>query len=167
MALSFIIPDLELNTKLTRALIILNNLSFNKAGNPVLTTEKIAVCDFFLQHPYILHGVLRGQGKKNFDLRPEESTSINREYPNTSGLSQYKELRITLQILLFHGYLAASLTPDAEAVYTITEPGAEFINSVQAAYVSRLDEIAKPIGQIISQNYRQLMVSIKPYTNGK
>lgn len=167
MAISFIIPDLELNTKLARALVILNNLSLNKAGNPVLTTEKIAVCDFFLQHPYILHGVLRGQGKKTFDLRAEESTSINKEYPNTSGLYQYKELRITLQILLFHGYVTASLTTDAEAIYTITEAGTEFMASVQAAYVSRLDELAKPVGQIISQNYRQLMATIKPYTNGK
>jgi len=167
MAITFIIPDLELNTKLARKLVILNNLSFNKAGNPILTTEKIAVCDFFLQHPYILHGVLRSQGKKTFDLRPEELMSINKEYPNTNGLYQYKELRVTLQILLFHGYVTASLTPDAEAVYTITEAGAEFIETIQLDYISRLEDLAKPVAQIISQNYRQLMANIKPYTNGK
>jgi hypothetical protein len=167
MALSFIVPDLELNTKLARALVILNNLSQNKAGNLVLTIEKIALCDFFLRHPYILHAVLRSQGKRTFDLYSDEFNSFSKEYPSISGLYTYKELKVTLQILLLHGYATASLNNENDAVYSITSSGSDFINSLSTAYILRLNEIAKPTSQLLSLNYRQLMAAIKPYINGK
>ncbi|UEG53559.1 hypothetical protein LLH06_01030 [Mucilaginibacter daejeonensis] len=167
MALSFIVPDFELNTKLARALVILRNLSLNKAGNKILTIEKLAVYDFLLRHPHILHGILKSQGRKMLILRPEELTSINKEYPNTNGLYTHRDLSITLQILILQGYASANLTKDNEAVYTITAEGANFADGLETEYVMRLHEISNPINQLLSLNYRQLMAAIKPYINGK
>jgi hypothetical protein len=167
MAISFIVPDLELNNKITRALVILNNLSVNKAGTLVLNIDKLAIADFFVQHPFILHAVLRNSGKKLFDLQPEEINAIGKDYPNTSGLFSYNELKVTLQILLLYGFATVKLSSEHEAVYSITESGNEFINGISSDYIQRLNEISKPISQLLSSTFRQLMTLLKPYTNGK
>lgn len=167
MARSFIVPDLEVNNKIARALVILNNLSVNKAGNLILTVDKLAIADFFIQHPFILHAVLKSNGKKVFAIHPEEINAISKDYPNTSGLFNYKELKVTLQILLLYGFAIVRLSSEKEAVYSVTESGSEFINSLSSDYIQRLNEISKPINQLLPYSFRQLMTLLKPYINGK
>lgn len=168
MILPFIIPDLELSSRMTRVLLLLKYLSHNKSGNLILSAEKIAVFDFFLQHTYILHSVLKSNGKRIlFSLSQEEINSINREYPNTSGLYIYKELKSLLQILIVYGFITVELNVEKDAMYSITEPGKEIINEVSSEYTVRLEEICKAIMPLQSESFRNLIIYIKPYINGK
>lgn len=168
MILPFIVPDLELNNRMTRVLLLLKYLSYNKSGNLILSAEKIAVFDFFLQHAYILHSVLKSNGKKIlFSLSQEDINSISKEYPNTSGLYVYKDLKILLQILIVYGFITAELNSDKEAMYSITEPGKNFTNNAGSEYTDRLEEICQAITPLQSETFRNLMIFIKPFINGK
>jgi len=168
MFLPFIVPDLELNSRIARILILLKYLSYNKAGNSILSIEKISVFDFFLQHAYILHSVLKNNGKKIlFSLLSEELNSINKEYPNTSNLFTYKDLKIVLQILIVYKFATVRLTAENEAMYSITESGSSFIATASSEYLERLDEICQAIIPLQSESFRHLMLLIKPYMNGK
>jgi hypothetical protein len=168
MILPFIVPDLELGSRMTRVLLLLEFLSHNRSGNLILSVEKIAVFDFFLQHAYILHSVLKGNGKKIlFSLSQEDLNSINKEYPNTSGLYLYKELKNLLQILIVYGFITVELNSDKEAMYSITETGKVLINEVSSEYTERLEEICHAIMPLQSESFRNLMIYIKPYINGK
>jgi hypothetical protein len=168
MALPFIVPDLELNNRMTRILLLMKYLSYNKAGKLILSVEKIAAFEFFLQHAYILHSVLKNNGKKIlFSISQEELNSISKEYPNTSGLYVYKELKTVMQILIVYKFATVKLTTDNEAMYSITEPGMDFINGVSSEYSDRLNEICQAITPLQSETFRNLMILIKPYINGK
>jgi hypothetical protein len=165
--LSFIIPDQELNTKLTRLLFIFRELSLNKLQNPVLNIEKLAAFDFLLQHVYILHAVLRRNNKRLlFSLTNEEANSINREYPNTSELYDHKELKVTLQILLVYRLITVKLSTDNDALYTISQHGMVFLDDFSSEYGERLQEITKAIVPLQGESFRNLITMIKPYING-
>jgi hypothetical protein len=168
MSLPFIVPDLELNSRIARILMLLKYLSFNKAGNLILSIEKMSVFEFFLQHAYILHSVLKSNGKKIlFSLLSEELNSINKEYPNTSNLYTYKDLKVVLQILIVYQFATVKLTDENEAMYSITETGKKFLDTISSDYLERLEEICYAISPLQSESFRNLMSLIKPYMNGK
>lgn len=168
MALPFIVPEMELNNRMTRVLLLLKYLSYNKSGNPILSAEKIAVFEFFQQHAYILHSVLKNNGKKIlFAITQEELNSISKEYPNTSGLYIYNELKTVMQILIIYKFATVKLNSDNEAMYSITESGMDFVNGISSEYSDRLAEICQAITPLQSESFRNLMILIKPYINGK
>ncbi|MEM5633793.1 ABC-three component system middle component 4 [Bacillus cereus] len=57
--MSFIIPEMDLDFRLARLLIMFEKLSYSSRGNPVLNLEKVAVFEFLIKYPHILKLVLQ------------------------------------------------------------------------------------------------------------
>jgi len=164
----FIHPDSEFNIQIIRILAILEKLSHNKNGNPILNIEKIAVFDFFLRHPSIFFDILKKSDKKiPFVLDETEKNSISANFPSTISLYRFEEYRKIIQILYIWGFMGIEVSEWKEPYYIITDSGSEFLKTVDTVYLQRQLELATACGTLVSQTYKNLVANIIPHINGK
>ena len=167
MALSFIYPDRELDLQIIRLLIILKYNSFNRANNPILSLERISVFAFLLEHPYILFKILIDTGKKTaFVINEIEQNSISKEFPNTNGLYSFTENKEILTVMIAKKFVDVKLLSNIP-FYIILEDGLKYLANIETSYTDRLRIISNSLSNFSSENYKDLLALIKPYTHGK
>lgn len=160
--LPFIIPDKDLNFKMSTLLIILDSLSYTKRKKPILTLDKISIYDFLVTHPYVLHEMTKlDESIPYFLLKDYEKGSVQTKYINKKNLFDYSSIRKTLQVLLLYQFVEI-LTEKNEIFYVITDNGKEFIQDIETQYLLRIRELCDVIVPITSIAPSKIKLLINP-----
>ncbi|WP_044893671.1 ABC-three component system middle component 4 [Aeribacillus alveayuensis] len=161
----FIIPEYDLGVRLSRILIIISKLGFNKNAKPILSSEKIAIFDFLVKNPFILNEVLKAEGKgKKITLYDTDTGSIESQFPNIASLFDYGVVRGYIRLLLSLGLV--EVRTDETVYYVITDKGNELLADIETSYLLRIKELSSALVPLRSLSAAQLIKKIKPFVKG-
>ncbi|WP_226640039.1 ABC-three component system middle component 4 [Bacillus tropicus] len=163
--LPFIIPNLELNFRISMILIILLHLSTTKKGNMHLTIDRINMYDFLLKHPQVLKELLKKEKKKELILQENEFNNVEELFPNYSFQTKQKEIKKILIILSSFNYVSISIEKDI--FFTITEEGINSITEVDAEFKKRADELCILMKSLQSMSTNQLHLKVQNIIKGE
>lgn len=162
MILPFLIPEDEIGLRLSRLLLLIEKLSFNKSGKLVLTLEKIVMLEFLVKYPSLLNRVLIFLEKKVIELSSLEHESIEALYPNKKQLFDFKEVKKILQILIGYDLVSAKIV-DGEVYYYVTHEGIKYTQALNSKYFLRLKSILENAKVCQSEKYSKINQQILPY----
>jgi hypothetical protein len=161
----FIIPENDLGFRITRLLILIDQLGINRNKKPLLTLGKIAVFDFLLKNPFILNEVLLAEGKNNgIILDDTETGSILSRYPNIVNLIDYGSIRGYIQLLVLFNLIEV-VTVD-KYFYVISEQGENLVDKLNSEHISRIKDLSKAMVTLRNMSNTQLIKKIKPFVKG-
>lgn len=159
-------PSNDINIKLIRILIIIAELSYTSRKNPLLTLDKIAIFDFLVNHPHILHDILMREKKKvMFSLSEDDIDSIQTEFPDELSLNNFGSLRGVLKLLMIYEFIEITFK-DNNVFYTITPKGDIFQRELDSIYITRVRILSKGLHPIKSKKPSELITLIKPGLGG-
>ncbi len=162
-SLPFYLPDKELDLRLCQICILLEILSFNQKGNPVLTIDKIALFEFIGKHPLIMNNILSRNHKETVEYNFAEIHSIEAAYPNRSKLYNYDEIKKILLILHSYGFISTRFEGKMDIFFTISEEGSSFAIALDSLYFKHLRKIYKKLYPIKTQPFSKLNQLIEYY----
>ncbi|MCG7380899.1 DUF4364 family protein [Paenibacillus sp. ACRSA] len=160
--LPFIIPERDLNLRVAVVVMILDRLSYTKRKKFILNLDKIAIYEFLVTQPFVLHELVEKDSKlPRFHLQENEKGSVRTKYINKKSLIDYSSIKELLQILLVHQFVKIERDKN-EFFYVITEKGTEFISAVESDYLYRVRELCDVISKLTSIPSSNLKRLINP-----
>lgn len=162
-SLPFYLPDKELDLRLCQICLLLEVLSYNQKGNPVLTIDKIALFEFIGKHPLIINNILSRNHKETVKYNISEIYSIEAAFPNRSKLYNYKEIKKILLILYSYGFINIRFEGKMDIFFSISEEGSKFTFALDSLYFKRLRKIYKKLYPIKSQPFSKLNQLVEYY----
>lgn len=163
ISLPFYLPDKELDLRLCQICLLLEVLSFNQKGNPVLTIDKIALFEFIGKHPLIINNILSRNHREIVEYNSSEIYSIEAVFPNRSKLYNYDEIKKILLILHSYGFVKIRFEGKMDIFFTISEEGSKFAVALDSSYFKRLGKIYKKLYPIKSQPFSKLNQLVEYY----
>jgi hypothetical protein len=164
LPLNFIVPEIDLQYRLMRLLILIDTHSFSSKGNPVLTIEKISFFDFLIKYPNILKEVLRVKNK-DIKILSREKGSIETLYPNRLSLFNFSSTRILLNLLLAYNFVEIEII-NSQICYIISKSGKEFITDLDNEEINRIQELNNYLLPLRSTKDSELKNLINPLVKG-
>jgi hypothetical protein len=151
----------DYNVLLGRMLVLMQELSFAKENERILTIERIVIYDFFLRYPLLLVRATKVMNKKiNLDIKDSEVNTVQTFYPTYSDLYKLKNAKVLLQILYSKGFVEIENSEDGEMFVSITQAGIENAMKLESAYFARLREISKAVSLLHSISFSVLRNSV-------
>ncbi|MER2192610.1 MAG: ABC-three component system middle component 4 [Solibacillus sp.] len=163
-SINFIVPELNLNYRLIRQLIIIKDLSYSSKGNPVLNLVKIGIFDFLVKYPHILKQLLETK-KRKLELLNSERKSIETLYPSKNEFLDINKTKTLLIIMLKFGLVEVSFKNE-EIFYVISDKGRLFINDLDIEEILRISELTDYLQVLKSVSNNELTKSIMPLIKG-
>ncbi len=161
--LPFIIPEKDLSLRISVIVMILERLSYTKRNKLILNLDKLAIYEFLVTQPFVLHELVKKEPKFSyFSLQENEKDSIRTKYINTNSLVDYSAIKELIQVLLFYDFVKIKQEKN-DFFYVITQDGTDFINSIESNYLTRIRELCDVVGSVTtlsSSNLKQLINSI-------
>jgi hypothetical protein len=159
----YFLPEDELSLRLSRLLLLIDALSFNKKGSLVLTLEKIVIFEFLTKYPELLYRLNLILKNTSFELSAIETHSIEALFPNRQLLFDFKETKKIVQLLIAHGYVEIKIEEGFEIFFHISAEGKLFVNNLNSLYFKRLREITDNLKLFLAYSYSQLNKQIEPF----
>lgn len=164
--MSFIIPEMDLDFRLARLLIMFEKLSYSSRGNPVLNLEKVAVFEFLIKYPHILKLVL--QAKKanlKIQLNQEYIGSIESLFPDRNALNNLSYVKVILIKLIQYNFVKIEKVKE-ELYFVITDEGKQCSKSISSEYTSEIDLLCESLKHLRSISSNELKKTIIPLIKG-
>ena len=134
----FIIPEMDLNFRLARLLIVIDKLSYSSKGNPILNLEKIAIFEFLIKYPHILKLVLKTkQRDENIQFNQEYIGSIESLFPDRNALNNLSSVRLILIKLIQFDFIKVE-NIKKELYFVISDDGKECIKEISSEYTDEI-----------------------------
>jgi len=160
--LPFIIPERDLNLRISVVVMILDRLSYTKRKKHILNLDKLAIYEFLVTQPFVLHELVKNDSSlPYFSLQENEKGSVRTKYINKKSLIDYSSIKKLLQILLIYQFVKIERDKN-EFFYVITEQGAEFIDAIESDYLYRVRELCDVISKFTSISSSNLKRLINP-----
>ncbi|MBU5347006.1 ABC-three component system middle component 4 [Paenibacillus lautus] len=160
--LPFIIPERDLNLRISVVVMILDRLSYTKRKKVNLNLDKLAIYEFLVTQPFVLHELAKNDSKlPYFTLQENEKGSVRTKYINKKSLIDYSSIKELLQILLIYQFVKIERDKN-EFFYVITEEGTEFIGEVESDYLYRVRELCDVISNFPNMSSSNLKKLINP-----
>jgi hypothetical protein len=154
--LPFLIPEYDLNLRISRMMIIIEILALNKKKTPTLTVGKLGLYDFLIRYPIVLINLLRDLGKQvAFNLRDTEFGTVETNNIDISELYEYEATRQLIQVMISMGLIRVELIK-TEACVVTTEKGVAFVTSLETDYLIRMKELAQALKPLQVEKETQL-----------
>ncbi|SDS37434.1 hypothetical protein SAMN05192545_1285 [Maribacter dokdonensis] len=157
------VPDFEVNLRLGKLIILLNELSLNKKDKPVLTLEKISIFEFLTKHPVLLNRILYLKNKQLINLTNSEKYSIEALFPNRGQLFDFKEIKALLNILIGYDFIKIEIGSGFEIYYYISEKGRAYANNLTEEYFIRIQRIIQSMDTFKTLPYSKINQFVAPY----
>ncbi len=153
--LPFVITENDLNLRLLRVLVIVNNLAYSARKKPILTIEKIAIYDYLLMYPAVLCDILKiNNSKKKLELEQYEYYNMEANLNNRESLYNFELLNKILQILITYEYI--EIIKDNDILYIPSNKGLNFLNSLQSDYSKRINYLSQFLMDIRSLDFSKI-----------
>jgi hypothetical protein len=158
----FVIPEFDIDLRLTRTLIIINYLSTLRNKREVLNLEKLVLFDYLLHHPQILYKLLENEGIENpFDLEDYDTESIETIAPNKFLLFEIDNIKQMTKLLFRKQLINIKATDDI--YFTPTDYANEFLTNIKSNYLTRLIYLTNSMRKLKSLSTSQLKTKIMPF----
>ena len=157
------IPDFEVNLRLGKLIILLNELSLNKKEIPILTLEKISIFEFLLKHPVLLNRILYLKDKQLVSLNNAEKYSIEALFPNRGQRFDFKEIKTLLNILIGYDFVKIEIGSGFEIYYYLSEQGKAYANDLTEGYFVRIQQITESMSALTTLPYSKINQLVAPY----
>lgn len=157
------VPDFEVNLRLGKLLILLNELSLNRNEKPILTLEKISLFEFLSKHPVLLNRILYLKDKELISLNDSEKYSIEALFPNRGQLFDFKEVKTLLNILIGYEFVNIEIGSGFEVYYYISEKGKSHADNLTEEYFGRIQRIIKTMNAFKTLPYSKINQFVAPY----
>ncbi|MCU4845321.1 hypothetical protein OB969_14240 [Bacillus cereus] len=162
--LPFIIPDYDLNFRLTKILIILKHLSYTQRKKLHVTLDRIVMYDFLLKYPILLNEVLVQENKKVLILDEADRNAISAKYPNYVFQSE-RDLMKKLLLLLSH-YELIDVQKEKEIYFVISNTGLDIVVNLSSPYKEKMEDVCIAMQQLRSFSSNQLFKKINQVIQG-
>lgn len=157
------LPDFEVNLRLGKLIILLNELSLNSKEKPVLTLEKISIFEFLTKHPVLLNRILYLKDKQLINLNNSEKYSIEALFPNRGQLFDFKEIKTLLNILIGYDFVKIEIGSGFEIYYYISEKGKTYANDLTEEYFNRIKRIIQTMNAFKTLPFSKINQFVAPY----
>ncbi|MCT1399336.1 hypothetical protein M4D81_09925 [Paenibacillus sp. p3-SID867] len=165
--LPFIIPENESNVRFARLLILIESLGVGKRGKLLLSIEKLSTYDYLVRNPVLLQKLLNTEGQgKLMDLEEKEVDSIESLFPNRASLYDYNTIKKFTYSLIYNGYVSVEHNKEGHIFYYVTEPGREFVDKLESAYLHRIKDLCKVLVPLQKYSASQLQRTLKSINYG-
>lgn len=161
----FIVPENNINLRLSRLLVIINELSYTQRGKLVINIDRLTLFDFLVRNPFILKNVLKAKGNTVLNLLNEEFGSIATMYPSKVSLFDTTTTKVLIKSLISYNMLTVKQY-EGELFYTLSEKGKQFISEIETNYVVRMKELCKSMLVLRSVTTNDLRKIINPVIRG-
>ncbi|PEA82442.1 ABC-three component system middle component 4 [Bacillus pseudomycoides] len=164
--LSFIIPEMDLNFRLARLLIIFDKLSYSSKGNPVLNIERVAIFEFLVKYPHILKLVLRSKKENtNIEYNSKYMGSIESLFPDRNALNNLSSVRVLLIKLIRYNLIRIEKVKK-ELYFVITEEGEQCNKEISSQYTNEISLFCEDLKVLRSTSINDLKKIITPLIKG-
>ncbi len=163
--INFIIPENDINLRLSRLLVIINELAFTQRGKLVINIDKLTIFDFLVRNPFLLKNVLKVKSKTNLKLLNEEFGSIASMYPSNLALVETTSTKTLIKILVSYDMLTV-IQDEGELYYILSDKGKSFISEIETDYIVRMKELCKSMLVLRSVSTNDLKKIINPVVKG-
>lgn len=153
--LPFIITENDLNLRLLRTLVIINNLAYSARKRPILTIEKIAIYDYLLMYPAVLSDILKiSNSKKKLELEQYEYYNMEANLNNRESIYNFELLNKIIQVLISYHYI--EIINDSEILYIPSNNGLSFVDALNSDYSKRINYLTEFLLDMRSLNFSKI-----------
>lgn len=153
--LPFIITENDLNLRLLRTLVIINNLAYSARKRPILTIEKIAIYDYLLMYPAVLSDILKiSNSKKKLELEQYEYYNMEANLNNRESIYNFELLNKIIQVLISYHYI--EIINDSEILYIPSNKGLSFVDALNSDYSKRINYLTEFLLDMRSLNFSKI-----------
>lgn len=161
----FILPENDINLRLSRLLVIINELAYTQRGKLVINIDRLTLFDFLVRNPLLLKNVLKVKSNTILKLLNEEFGSIATMYPSKVSLIETTTTKVLIKILVSYDMLTV-IQYEGELYYTLSDKGKLFISEIETDYVVRMKELCKSMLVLRSVSTNDLREIINPVIRG-
>lgn len=161
----FIIPENDINLRIARFLIIIDELAYTQKGKLVINIDKLTIFDFLIRNPFLLSQVLLLKNKKKLKLLKEESGAIGSLFPNKVDLINNKSTKGLIKLMITYNLLEVIREKD-ELFYVLTKNGKLLVDEIDTDYTLRIKELCKAMLVLRSVSINDLKKNINPLVKG-
>ncbi len=162
----FIIPEMDLNFRLARLLIVIEKLSYSSKGNPILNLEKIAIFEFLIKYPHILKLVIEMKKRdENIQFNQEYIGSIESLFPDRNALNNLSSVRLILIKLIQFDFIKIEKIKK-ELYFVITDSGKECVKEMSSEYTVEIGLFCEGLKVLRSVSNNELKKIITPLIEG-
>ncbi|MVX66917.1 hypothetical protein GKZ28_24985 [Clostridium chromiireducens] len=163
--LPFIIPENDINLRLSRFLLIIDILAYTQRGKLVLNIDKLIIFDFLVKNPYILKQVLKVKGKTKIKLYKEEIGSVATLYPSKNAILDTNSSKILIKLMVLRKMVVVNKQSD-ELFFTLSDQGKALISEIKTDYIDRIKELCESMLVLRSISTNELKKIINPLIKG-
>ncbi|KXJ37389.1 hypothetical protein AX282_20525 [Bacillus spizizenii] len=162
----FIIPENDINLRIFRFLMIIDQLAYTQRGKLVINIDRLVIFDFLIRNPFILKQVLSIKNNKtNLRLLRYEFETVSTLFPNKIALVDTKSTKEIIKLMIAYKMLKVFQEKD-DLFYVLTDKAKLIVNQIDTDYSVRVKELCEAMLVLRSVTINDLKKVINPLVKG-
>ncbi|MEC1621597.1 hypothetical protein P4T79_06535 [Bacillus mojavensis] len=162
----FIIPENDINLRIFRFLMIIDQLAYTQRGKLVINIDRLVIFDFLIRNPFILKQVLSIKNNKtNLRLLRDEFETVSTLFPNKIALVDTKSTKEIIKLMIAYKMLKVFQEKD-DLFYVLTDKAKLIVNQIDTDYSVRVKELCEAMLVLRSVTINDLKKVINPLVKG-